>query len=36
MHCGISLFDACAFCETRKNAFAHYCPSCGKEAVAVK
>ena len=36
MHCGISLFDACAFCETRKNAFAHYCPSCGREAVAVK
>jgi len=34
MHCGISLFDACAFCQTRKNAFAHYCPSCGKEAVA--
>jgi hypothetical protein len=34
MHCGIGLFDACAFCQTRKNAFAHYCPTCGKEPVA--
>jgi ABC-type multidrug transport system fused ATPase/permease subunit len=34
MHCGISLFDACNFCQTRKNAFARFCPTCGKEPVA--
>jgi hypothetical protein len=34
MHCGISLFDACSFCQTRKNAFARFCPTCGKEPVA--
>ena len=33
MHCGISLFDACNFCQTRKNAFARFCSTCGKEPV---
>ena len=29
MHCGMKLFEHCAVCESRKNAFFHFCPSCG-------
>lgn len=31
-HCGISVFDHCLGCRTRKNAFTRFCFSCGTPA----
>ncbi|MFL6657503.1 MAG: serine endopeptidase [Massilia sp.] len=33
-HCGISLFDRCLACATRKGAFARFCFACGSAARA--
>ena len=32
VHCGMTLFDHCAACAVRKNAFFQYCPTCGAPA----
>jgi predicted RNA-binding Zn-ribbon protein involved in translation (DUF1610 family) len=32
VHCGLTLYDNCTSCSARKNAFFHFCPSCGVSA----
>ena len=31
MHCGMKLYEHCPVCTSRKNAFFHFCPSCGAD-----
>jgi hypothetical protein len=32
VHCGLRLFDQCTACDSKKNAFYPYCPTCGVPA----
>jgi len=33
IHCGTCVFNHCTKCQTRKNAFAKYCHSCGENSL---
>ena len=31
MHCGMKLYEHCPVCTSRRNAFVHFCPTCGTD-----